>query len=255
MSRNFELLQNLGKDQLVVDTVIPAQPELEPEPVAEPMAVIEPQLKLEPVEHEQLTKLVQRVFLLPGAESPHTVIFSASESGNGASWICARAAETLAAQVSSNVFLVDANLRKPGLHEQFGLDNSEGFTDALRGRASMREFARQLSRPNLWLVTAGSSAEASEAAPGSPRVRQKLAELRSPGDYVLIDAPAINVANDAAALGANADGLIVVLRANASRREPARKMVQELVAAKVKILGAVLNQRTFPIPDSIYHRL
>jgi len=252
MSRNFELLQNLGKDQLVVDTV--AAPELE---VAEPLPVpvMEPQLKLEPMEHEQITKLVQRVFLLPGSESPRLVVFTASESGNGCSWICARVAETLAAQVTTNVYLVDANLRNPGLHRQFASDNQEGLVDALRRGDSARSYVRQLSRPNLWLLSAGTSPETFDTSLGSGRVRQMLAELRSAGDYVLVDTPSINISNAAAALGAGSDGVIMVLKANSSRREPSRKIVQDLRAAKVRVLGAVLNQRTFPIPESIYNRL
>ena len=249
MSRNFELLQNLGKDQLVVETVTPAEPE-----IAEPLPVIEPQLKLEPMELDQITKLVQRVFLLPGPDAARTVVFTASESGNGCSWICARTAETLAAHVSGNVYLVDANLRHPSLHQEFGLENQEGFVDALQRGESPRSFARQLSRPNLWLITAGSAPESFDATLGSSRVRQMLTDLRASG-HVLVDTPAVNASNVAASLGAAADGLVLVLRANSSRREPNRKIVQDLQAAKVRILGAVLNQRTFPIPQSIYNRL
>jgi Mrp family chromosome partitioning ATPase len=47
----------------------------------------------------------------------------------------------------------------------------------------------------------------------------------------------------------------MVLKANSSRRQTARQTVEELQAGNVKVLGAVLNQRTFPIPDAIYKRL
>src|SRR5579864_9134597 len=100
MSRNFELLQNLGKEQVMLNTLAAEQNLPEPLLVTEPQLVVsEPQLKLEPGEQEQLTKLVQRVFLLPGADASRVVVFTASESGNGCSWVCARVAETLAAQV------------------------------------------------------------------------------------------------------------------------------------------------------------
>lgn len=256
MSRNFELLQNLGKEQVLLNVAAAttATPSTESRPL-EPLLVIEPQLKLEPVEQEQLTKLVQRVFLLPGAESPRVVVFTASESGNGSSWICARVAETLAAQVSGTICLVDANLHNPGLHNEFGVPNLDGFADALLGPAPIRSFAQSLSRPNLRLVSSGSSRETSLPNLGSERVRQKLLELRAEADYVLIDAAAVNVSGDAAVLGAAADGVVVVLKANSSRRESARRAVEDLQEANVRILGAVLNQRTFPIPESIYNRL
>jgi Mrp family chromosome partitioning ATPase len=72
---------------------------------------------------------------------------------------------------------------------------------------------------------------------------------------VLIDASAMNVSNDATALAAAADGMVIVLKANFTRRETMRKTVHDLQSAKVRVLGAVLNQRTFPIPQSIYDKL
>jgi Mrp family chromosome partitioning ATPase len=86
-------------------------------------------------------------------------------------------------------------------------------------------------------------------------MRQRITELRSGVDYVLIDASAMNVSNDATVLAAAADGVVMVLKANSSRRETVRKAVQDMQAAHVRVLGAVLNQRTFPIPDAIYNRL
>jgi Mrp family chromosome partitioning ATPase len=86
-------------------------------------------------------------------------------------------------------------------------------------------------------------------------MRQRLTELRAAFDYVLIDATPLSICNDAIALGGLSDGVVLVLKANSSRRETARQALQELRAANVPIFGAVLNQRTFPIPDKIYRRL
>jgi len=82
-----------------------------------------------------------------------------------------------------------------------------------------------------------------------------MTELRTQFDYVLIDTPAIASSNDATVLGSSTDGLVMVLKANSSRRESARGAIHDLRAAKVKVLGAVLNQRTFPIPQAIYDKL
>jgi len=254
MSRNFELLQNLGKEQVLLDVTAPAVTASAPK-VAELPPAVEPQLKLEPTEQEQLTKLVQRVFLLPGTEASRVVVFMASESGNGSSWICARVAETLAAQVSGTVCLVDANFHNPGLHREFGVENREGFADAMLGPIPIHSFAQSLARPNLRLVSCGSAHETSLPVLGADRVRQKLQQLREEADYILIDAAAVNVSGDAAMLGAAADGVVVVLKANSSRRETARRTLEDLQESNVRILGAVLNQRTFPIPEFIYNRL
>ncbi|HXC42352.1 MAG TPA: CpsD/CapB family tyrosine-protein kinase [Candidatus Dormibacteraeota bacterium] len=257
MSRNFELLQNLGKEVLLdAPAAVAAVDQHRREPVVpQQVESKEPQLKLEPKEREELTKLAQRIFLQPGADSPRVVVFTASESGNGCSSICACAAELLAAQVTGSVCLVDANLRHPGLHEQFAVENHFGLADALQGTEPLLNYARSMSRTNLWLVSCGSSPEAALPLLSSDRMRQRITELRSGVDYVLIDASAMNVSNDATVLAAAADGVVMVLKANSSRRETVRKAVQDMQASHVRVLGAVLNQRTFPIPDAIYNRL
>jgi Mrp family chromosome partitioning ATPase len=135
------------------------------------------------------------------------------------------------------------------------VENQFGLADALQGSEPLLNYARSMSRPNLWLVSSGSSPEAALPLLSSERMRQMITELRSGVDYVLIDASAMNVSNDATVLASAADGVVMVLKANSSRRETVRKAVQDMQAANIRVLGAVLNQRTFPIPEAIYNKL
>jgi len=82
-----------------------------------------------------------------------------------------------------------------------------------------------------------------------------LSELRKNFTYVLIDAPPINAYADATLLGRMADGMVMILEANTTRREAARRAKDSLDAAGIRLLGAVLNKRTFPIPERLYSRL
>ena len=259
MSRNFELLQNLGKEQDIFQAELLDAPSA-PLPVAAAMPL--PDIKVMPLvlpmdaaQKDEMAKLVQRLFLVPGADAPRVVVVSGTESGSGCSWVCARMAEMLASQVSASVCVVDANLGAPGLHTQFQTENTHGLTDALHDPDSIRRFARPVGRDNLWLITSGSDSAGRPALISSDRMRMRMAELRQEFHFVLIDAPAINTANDGIVLGRGAEGVVVVIKANSSRRETARKAIQELENAKVRVLGAVLNQRTFPIPQGIYDRL
>jgi len=282
MSRNFELLQNIGKEEeyFQPDSLLkeraaavatPATEHLaEPTPeifdpsVAAPERNVEPapvtaseplQFAMESSQLAELAKLVQRLFLLPGSEYNRTVVFTSSDAGNGCSWICARVGELLASQVTGSVCLVDANLHSPTLHEQFGVPNHHGLADALRQGGSIRGYVSQLSRRNLALISCGSEPNDSQAMLTTDRMRMRLSELRSEFDYVLIDCPSMSLSNEALALGAVADGVILVLKANATRKDRARNAVRDLQASKIKVLGAVLNQRTFPIPEKIYNKL
>jgi capsular exopolysaccharide synthesis family protein len=258
MSRNFELLQNLGREREMFEAPAQIDTAVE-EPVmkiAPPPVELQPlQLKMEEAQRDEMFKLVQRVFMTPGSGRGRMVVVSAMEAGNGCSWICARMAEVLASQVSGSVCVVDANLRSPGLHREFNVPNHYGLTDALQVAEPIRRFVTSLTRPNLSLLSCGAQVERMENMLSSDRMRALLPELQREFDYVLIDAPPIESGDESVVLGRSSEGIILVLRANASRRESARKAVRDLESANVRVLGAVLNQRTFPVPESIYRKL
>ncbi len=258
MSRNFELLQNLGREREMFEAPAQIDTALE-EPVVKvtsaPVELQPLQLKMEEAQRDEMFKLVQRVFMTPGSGRGRMVVVSAMEAGNGCSWICARMAEVLAAQVSGSVCVVDANLRSPGLHREFSVPNHYGLTDALQVTEPIRRFVTSLTRPNLWLLSCGAQVEGMQTMLSSDRMRALLPELQREFDFVLIDAPPIESGEESVVLGRSAEGIILVLRANASRRESARKAVRDLEVANVRVLGAVLNQRTFPVPESIYRKL
>jgi protein-tyrosine kinase len=256
MSRNFELLQRIGREQALYTTApVPETEPLSEQPVVFSGPVATASAVAGGEQLDEFTKLVQRLFIMPGNESPRSVVFAATERGNGCSWVCARVADVLASQVSGSVCLVDANLRRPGLHAQFSAENHYGLSDALLKPEPVRSFARNLGRPNLWMVSCGSSSEEGQPLLSTDRMRLRMSELRAEFDYVLLDVAAMSDANDAVLLGCGADGVVLVLKANSSRRETARKATQDLQTAKARVLGVVLNQRTFPIPESIYKKL
>src|SRR5207247_10608677 len=89
----------------------------------------------------------------------------------------------------------------------------------------------------------------------SERLRTRAVELCAVFEHVLSDAPPIHQYADPVLLGQMADGLILGVEANATRPETARKAKESLQAANVRLLGAVLNKRTFPIPEALYHKL
>jgi Mrp family chromosome partitioning ATPase len=86
-------------------------------------------------------------------------------------------------------------------------------------------------------------------------MRARIAELRTEFNYVLMDVASFNVSNHAVVFGGLSDGVVLVLKANSTRRDVTREVMQQLEASKVRLLGAVLNQRTFPIPERIYNKL
>jgi len=200
-------------------------------------------------------KLVQRLFLSPASASTRMVVFCGVEIGDGSGRICTRAAETLASQINTSVCLVDANLQSPSLHRYFRLENSKGFAEAVLHTSPVTAFAQQIGASNLWLMPSGSLSSASNLFLPPDLVRARIAELRAQFDHVLINSSAANVDAMALLLGQLSDGVVLILQAHNTRREKAVQAKQCLEAADVKMLGTVLDQRTFPIPDKLYHRI
>jgi succinoglycan biosynthesis transport protein ExoP len=251
MSRNFELLQEAGRAQDMLQQRI--QDYTAPSPAL--FVPGTPALQIKGMAREEVTRLIQRLFLMPGAQGPRQVVFAGTEKGSGCSWICAHAADVLASQTAGSVCVVDCDVHFPTLHAEFQVPNHFGLAEALLGGEPIRQFAQQLSRPNLWLLSCGSRNEHTQQLLTLEIMRRRMVELRSQFDYVLLDAPPLNSSNQGIVLGSWCDGIALVLRANSSSRKAAHKALEDLQAAKVSVLGAVLNQRTFPIPDSIYRRL
>jgi polysaccharide biosynthesis transport protein len=249
MSRNFELLHEAGRAQEML-----RQRAEQPRTPSSPAVFVPsaPTLQIEGIAREQVTKLVQRLFLVGASRQ---VVFTGTEAGNGCTWICAHAADILASQVAGSVCVVDFDLTYPTLHEEFHVSNRYGLGNALEGGEPIRQFVQQLSHPNLWLLSCGSLSEDLPPQVTLEQMRRRLSELRAEFDYVLLDVGPLNSNNHGVVLGSWCDGVALVLKANSSSRKAARKALEELQTANVAVLGAVLNQRTFPIPDMIYSRL
>jgi len=262
MSKNFELMQRLGRAWDV-----PPAPKIERMERREPVLPIRRQKRWEGIRQhngrlnvnqlarEESLRLVQHVFLLENQVPARVVVFAGIDHGNGCSRICAQVAEVLEGNGQGSVCLVEANLRSPSLPRVFGMANHHGLTDCLLGDGPIRAFAKPLSTGRLWLLPSGSYAPDAHGLLGSGRMKARFDELRSEFDYVVVDAPPLTHYSDAVALGKMADGFVLVLEANSTRREAAIRISENLRAAQIRVLGAVLNKRTFPIPDALYRNL
>jgi capsular exopolysaccharide synthesis family protein len=212
----------------------------------------QPALKL-PVVGDEIIRFVQRVFLPSGNGVPHSVVFSSLEHEVGCTSVCASAAITIAGQTTARVCAVDANFRKPSLHRYFDLENGPGLSDSLVQAGAIRNLTHRLGDSNLWVLTSGSADFNADALLNSEALPSRIAELRNDFDFVLIDAPPVNLYRDAVALGRGADGIVLVLQLGTTRRELARDL-KESMNGHVRLLGAVLNRRKFHIPQSLYEK-
>jgi Mrp family chromosome partitioning ATPase len=205
------------------------------------------------VQQEELA-LVQRVFLSRGEKAPRVVVFCSAQGGDPSSGVCACTGAILAMHGTGSVCLVDANPYSASLGGRFGANGEPGLADALLNGSSVCTLTRKIS-DNLWLLSSGSGSCEGKVIPTAQQLKNCLSDLRARFDYVLVDAPPANTHADALLFGQLADGVILVLKSNATRREEALRAKANLMAANARLMGVVLTDRTFPIPRSIYRRL
>jgi protein-tyrosine kinase len=245
MSRNFELMQQIQSERSF-------RTRRSSDPVF--LGINESPARTDGADWigNEALQLVQRIFLLQAQNAPHMVVFAGVDHGDGCSQICASVAEILAKNGLGTVCLVEANFRSPALPGLFGTTNHHGLTDALIGKEPIRSYAKCVGSEKLSLLSTGALSEDSANLLTTERIKARLAELRAEFTFVIIDAPPLNLYADALAIGQLTDGIVVILKAESTRKEAARTAVSTLRAAKVEILGAVLNKRIFPIPAAIY---
>jgi len=205
------------------------------------------------IRYREEVKLVQRIFPLNAQGAPQLVLFSSLESGGDACSICARSCEILAARADGPVCVVDADFRSPFLHRYFGVENRRGFSDAICESGPAQDFTLHIAKSNLWVMPSGSAAVQLILPQASEGVSSRMMELRTLFKYVVINS--LLYLDQVPALPSfAADGIVLVVEANSTRRETVREVMEELQIVGTRVLGLVLNNRTFPIPDAVYHK-
>jgi hypothetical protein len=201
---------------------------------------------------EQITNLVQRVFLFPKSGAPRHVVFSNVDDGPGSRELCLYAGQLLASQISGSLCLVDATL---GASSSGSGELKKRIPDGFSTARAAKDFAVRTADANLWLLPAESlGLEGTAKLPSAP-TRARVAELKQEFDYVLINAPPLTRSATAALLGQMADGLILIVEAHSTRRETARAAKATLDRAGVKLLGAILNNHISSIPRALRRKL
>lgn len=240
MSKNFELLMEIDKE---FDSAPP-----EPDHRQESAALRAPSsdtLSLSGSDDE-VTPLVQRVFLSVNGSAHRQVVFCGVEAANPSSSVCARAARSLATRTHERVCLVSAKGSGAGAMRQYGIPAE------LDGNGSTTEQYLPIAG-NLWITQCKGINGGGEQA--LAELRARFTELQREFGYILIDAPGCIVSDEATVLGQASDAVILVIEAQSTQRHAAIAAKRKLEAAGIRLAGTVLNNRPLPIPTAIYRRL
>lgn len=148
----------------------------------------------------------------------------------------------VAAQAGQRVILVDADLRNPHLHDVFDVPNAGGLTQAIFSLEKKTELPLlQTQIPGLRLLTCGKVPPNPADILSSAKMGELLEQLQTLADLVILQAPPVTAAVDAAALAAKADGLLLTVRSGRTRRDRIESAKAILERFQVRVLGAVLT--------------
>jgi capsular exopolysaccharide synthesis family protein len=170
------------------------------------------------------------------------LLVTSSQPEEGKSLTAANLSIALA-RAGRKVILVDADLHRPTVHRLFGLVNNIGVTTALLVENSehVQEFLQPTIVPGLAVLTSGPLPPNPAELIGSRRMQEILNRLREQADIVVMDSPPVTAVVDGIILSTIADGVLLVVRANKTGRETARRAFNALQQVHARILGAVFN--------------
>lgn len=169
------------------------------------------------------------------------VMVTSTGPGEGKSTVASHLAVGLA-EAGQRVLLVDADMRKPRVHELFGIPQEPGLSNFLVGLTGEREIFRAGPADGLQVVTAGHiSPNAAELA-GTPRFRGFLESQAVDFDWIVIDVPPVMAVTDAAVVARLATGVLFVVGSEMTSRYAAKTAIARLHQVGARLLGAVLNR-------------
>jgi|HubBroStandDraft_1064217.scaffolds.fasta_scaffold252326_2 hypothetical protein len=199
---------------------------------------------------DQIRGLVRQLYSV-GSKPSRQVVFSAVDRGTSLSELCQQVAEALSEEARGATCLLDFTTqdRCAAIPEDasFCIRADETPFSHFRDRSLKITGNLWYMTPQVFLGERGNKVSAAW-------LRSRLAELQLEFDYLVIQAPPAGATNEAALLARMCDGMVLVLQANATRRVSAQRAKERLAAAHVRLLGTVLTERTFPIPQAIYKR-
>jgi len=148
---------------------------------------------------------------------------------------------TVMAQSGSRVLIVDCDMRKPRIHEIFGIPNARGLSDLLLDGEDEFSFIKKTKVPNLNLLTCGTIPANPSELLSSKRMQRLLTLLGEKYDRIIMDSPPVLAVTDSIVLSRLVEGIILVVGAGGSSRNGVARAVELLKEVNARIVGAVLN--------------
>lgn len=189
------------------------------------------------------------------AESLTIIVLTACEHGAGVTSTAIALSHTMANHCEGDVVVVEATVRKPSASLLLGLQTSPGFIDLLDGSSTIGSACQSLGG-KLSLIVAGHAPRNPTQLLSPARIKPVFDELAERFCFVVVDAPPVDDGSpEALALSSLASGAILVLKAGSSRRQVLEHVKRKMERTGANLIGAILNERRYWIPQTLYRQL
>lgn len=174
---------------------------------------------------------------------PKSLLITSAGPAEGKSSTCFAVARQFAA-IGLKVLLIDADLRRPSLHKQLGLDNARGLSSFLTRNCEMRDAIRRQegANENIYVLTAGPIPPNPVELLNGPRFASLLTVCGEAFDLIVIDGPPVGGMADALVLANSVNATLFVIAGAEGRKGGVRNALKRLLQARLRPIGIILNK-------------
>lgn len=205
---------------------------------------------------EQYKILRTNVLSLSKRKPLKVIVITSSLHSEGKTLTALNLAMTLAQSTQKpKVLVIDADLRRSRVAKYLGVNPKAGLTEILMEKVEMSDVLFNIDVENLTFIAAGSVPSNPVELLSSDRMNRLLTVMKTKFDHIIIDTPPVISVTDAGIIGAQADGVIMVIQAGRTQRGIVKRATELLHQAHSKILGHVLTNIEYHLPEYIYRYL
>ena len=190
---------------------------------------------------EAFRTLRTNVLFSSADEGSRSLVVTSTGPGEGKTTAAANLAIGFA-QAGQRVLLIDADMRRPRVHDLFGGRQEPGLSNLLVGSAKASECLVKSTVANLWTMSSGRIPPNPAELLGSARFREFLKSLGTHFDWVVVDSPPVMAVADAAIVANSVNGVVFVVGADMTSRHGAKAALEQLVQAQARFVGVILNK-------------
>ncbi|MGG7178122.1 CpsD/CapB family tyrosine-protein kinase [Clostridium paraputrificum] len=168
-----------------------------------------------------------------------TIVITSSEPGEGKSTTAGNVALSFA-QAAKRTIMIDCDLRKPSLHRKFKISNMIGLSDILIGKEKLEDVVHEYNE-YLDILPSGKLPPNPSEMLGSKTMGRLIEALKDRYDIIILDTAPLQAVTDAQILSTKADGTILVVRAEKTKKESVLQAKGLLDKVGANVIGTVLN--------------